>query len=109
MPFLLHGSGGMAKAVAAALKNSGHEKGTIVARNEETGRILADLYGFDWAPTTQGLTAPLIINATPMGMQGPEADMLAFDEEIIKASDYVFDVGGHACRNTLDAGRTKAR
>ncbi|WP_321337726.1 shikimate 5-dehydrogenase [uncultured Cohaesibacter sp.] len=92
MPFLLHGSGGMAKAVAAALKNSGHEKGTIVARNEETGRILANLYGFDWAPTTQGLTAPLIINATPMGMQGSEADMLAFDEEIIKASDYVFDV-----------------
>ncbi len=91
-PFLLRGSGGMAKAVAAALRNSGHQKGTIIARNEKTGRALATLYGYDWAAEPEGLKAPLIINATPMGMQGPEAEMLAFDEAIIKAAEHVFDV-----------------
>ena len=92
MPFLLRGSGGMAKAVAAALKNRGHDKGTIIARNEKTGRALASLYGFDWAADAVGLTAPLIINATPMGMQGPEAEMLAFDESVIARAEFVFDV-----------------
>ncbi|WP_319498494.1 shikimate 5-dehydrogenase [uncultured Cohaesibacter sp.] len=92
LPFLLRGSGGMAKAVAAALRNSGFTKGTIIARNETTGRALAGLYGFDWAAGPEGLTAPLIINATPMGMAGPEAEMLAFDESVIDSADYVFDV-----------------
>ncbi|CAI9409482.1 Shikimate dehydrogenase-like protein [Pleomorphomonas sp. T1.2MG-36] len=92
-PFLLAGSGGMAKAVAAALRNRGHRSGVIVARNAIAGQALADLYGFDWAKTSEGLTAPLIINATPVGMAGGvEAELLAFPPNAIEAAETVFDV-----------------
>ena len=92
-PFLLAGSGGMAKAVAAALRNRGHRSGVVIARNDVTGRTLAELYGFDWAETSEGLTAPLIINATPVGMAGGvEAEVLAFPPEAIEAAETVFDV-----------------
>lgn len=92
-PFLLAGSGGMAKAVAAALRNRGHRQGTIVARNAESGKALAALYGFTWAASADGLTAPLIVNATPIGMAGgPEANALAFPPTAIEAAETVFDV-----------------
>ncbi|WP_370675242.1 shikimate 5-dehydrogenase [Pleomorphomonas sp. PLEO] len=92
-PFLLAGSGGMAKAVMAALRNRGHRSGVIIARNAATGQMLADLYGFDWTATAEGLTAPLIINATPIGMAGgAEAETLAFPPSAIEAAETVFDV-----------------
>ncbi|MBS1182081.1 MAG: shikimate 5-dehydrogenase-like protein [Proteobacteria bacterium] len=92
-PFLLAGSGGMAKAVVAALRNRGHRSGVIVARNGITGQALANLYGFAWAETSEGLTAPLIINATPVGMAGgAEAETLAFPPTAIEAAETVFDV-----------------
>ncbi|WP_026790981.1 shikimate 5-dehydrogenase [Pleomorphomonas oryzae] len=92
-PFLLAGSGGMAKAVAAALRNRGHRSGIVIARNAATGQALAEIYGFDWAGTAEGLTAPLIINATPIGMAGgTEAETLAFPPEAIEAAETVFDV-----------------
>lgn len=91
-PFLLHGSGGMSKAVVAALRHRGHRNGTVIARNEAAGRHLADLYGYSWAPAPADLTAPLIINATPLGMAGADADELAFPETAITAARIVFDV-----------------
>lgn len=92
-PFLLAGSGGMAKAVVAALRNRGHHSGVIIARNMMTGQALADLYGFDWEASAEGLTAPLIINATPVGMAGgAEAEALAFPTQAIDAAETVFDV-----------------
>ncbi|MDR3514300.1 MAG: shikimate 5-dehydrogenase [Azospirillaceae bacterium] len=91
-PFLLQGSGGMAKAVAAALRDRGHRRGTVIARNETTGRRLADLYGFAWAASANGLAAPLLINATPLGMAGPDADTLAFTQQTIADAEIVFDV-----------------
>lgn len=92
-PFLLAGSGGMAKAVAAALRNRGHRSGIVIARNAATGQALAESYGFDWAEAAEGLTAPLIINATPIGMAGgTEAEALAFSPEAIEAAETVFDV-----------------
>src|SRR5437879_11068956 len=39
--FALLGSGGMAKAVACALRDAGFANGLIVARNEATGSALA--------------------------------------------------------------------
>lgn len=36
--FILRGSGGMAKAVACALRDAGFRSGTIVARNETAGK-----------------------------------------------------------------------
>lgn len=91
-PFLLRGSGGMAKAMAAALRDRGHRQGTIIARTEATGRPLADLYGFRWAATADGLFAPLLINVTPLGMKGADADRMAFDETAVAAAETVFDV-----------------
>ncbi len=92
-PFLLAGAGGMAKAVAAALRNRGHRSGIVIARNAVTGPALAKLYDFQWAATAEGLTAPLIINATPIGMAGgAEADALAFPLQAIEAAETVFDV-----------------
>jgi shikimate dehydrogenase len=91
MPFVPRGAGGMAKAVATALRDAGHRRGTIVARNEAKGRALADLYGFDWSKTAEGLTAPLPINAT-LGMAGPDVQTPAFNSIAIAAADIIFDV-----------------
>ena len=91
-PFLLLGAGGMAKAVAAALHDRGHKQGHIVARNATKGPALARQYGFLWASSTEGLMAPLLINATPLGMTGADADKQAFDKSLIKNAETIFDV-----------------
>lgn len=89
--FVLRGSGGMAKAVAAALRDSGFTDGTIVARNRAAGEPLASLYGYRWAPDlTEG--AALLINVTPLGMTGADADALAFPVEMIADCTIAFDV-----------------
>lgn len=91
--FALRGSGGMAKAVACALKDAGFKNGFIVARNEVAGRQLADLYGFAWRPDMAQVQAQLLINVTPIGMAGgAEASSLAFTESAIKSAQVVFDV-----------------
>src|SRR5260221_8864159 len=46
--FGLLGSGGMAKAVACALRDAGFANGLIVARNQATWQALAHQYGFQW-------------------------------------------------------------
>jgi shikimate dehydrogenase len=90
---ILRGSGGMAKAVAAALHDAGFNQGTIVARNEATGRALAALYGYDWVAEVGALTADLIVNVTPVGMAGGAASAdTSFPPEAIAAARLVFDV-----------------
>ena len=93
---LLRGAGGMAKATAAALRDAGFRDVTIIARNEEAGRALADLYGFAWRRELGAgaeATADMIINVTPVGMAGgPDADALSFPAETIEAAEVVFDV-----------------
>lgn len=89
---LLQGSGGMAKAVAAALRDAGFRTVTIVARNEETGRALADLYGFGWQPEVGSSTADLIINVTPLGMAGADEASQSFADATVAAAQEVFDV-----------------
>ncbi len=91
MPFVVQGSGGMAKAVAAALSDSGFRDGTIVARNARAGRALADLYGYRWAAVAEG-QVPLLINVTPLGMTGADAEALAFPVAMIAACEVAFDV-----------------
>ncbi|KPF56869.1 shikimate dehydrogenase [Novosphingobium sp. AAP1] len=91
-PFILRGSGGMAKAVVAALRDAGFTQGTIVARNAEAGPALAERYGFAWASDVPAAGAPLLVNVTPLGMEGPDAQALAFPAEMIAAADVAFDV-----------------
>ena len=91
LPFVLRGSGGMARAVAAALRDRGHRAGTIVARNEAAGRALADTYGFAWHGEVGG-GAPLLVNATPIGMSGDDEGALAFPQALIDACAVAFEV-----------------
>ncbi len=91
--FALRGSGGMAKAVACALKDAGFKKGFIVAKNEKTGPELAKLYGFEWRKDMTDLNPDLLINATPIGMSGSaDADQLSFSEQQINHAQVIFEV-----------------
>ncbi|KAB7895613.1 shikimate 5-dehydrogenase [Rouxiella sp. S1S-2] len=91
--FALRGSGGMAKAVACALKDAGFKQGFIVAKNEKTGTDLAKLYGFEWRKDMTDLKPDLLINATPIGMAGGEdADKLSFSEQQINSAQVIFEV-----------------
>ena len=85
--FALRGSGGMAKAVACALKDAGFTNGVIVARNEAAGAALAEQYGFEWKKELENETPGLLINVTPIGMAGgTEADQLSFSEDLVRGS-----------------------
>ncbi len=91
--FALHGSGGMGKAVLAALRDAGLARGVVVARNEATGRALAGRYGFGWQATLGAARPRMLVNVTPIGMRGgPEAEALSFPEEAVAKADVVFDV-----------------
>jgi shikimate dehydrogenase len=88
----LRGSGGMARAVACALRDAGFLQGTIVARNESAGRALAEQCGYSWAWELSG-QADLLVNVTPIGMVGgPEEHDLAFAPGDIAHAQAVFDV-----------------
>lgn len=91
-PFALRGSGGMAKAVACAMRDAGFDEGLIVARNERAGRQLAETCGLRWHPTLGDERPPLLVNVTPLGMAGDCADELAFEMQAIEAADTLFDV-----------------
>ena len=91
--FALRGSGGMAKAVASALRDGGYCNGLIVARNEATGAALAASCGYEWQPELGAQRPQMLINVTPVGMTGgAEADDLAFEEDAIDRADILFDV-----------------
>ena len=90
-PFVARGSGGMAKAVVSAFRDAGFRDGTIVARNEAAGRALAESCGYRWAP--EPVAAPLLVNITPIGMEGgPEAEALSFSEPMVAEARFIFDV-----------------
>lgn len=89
---IVQGSGGMAKAVVAAFKNSGFANVKIYARNSQTGKALATLYGYDYIDTLS-TEAEILVNVTPIGMAGaPEAEYLAFPEALIDKAHTAFDV-----------------
>lgn len=91
LPFVLRGSGGMAKAVVAAFRDAGFQHGTIVARNEGAAERLANIYGYKW---TQELRegAPILVNVTPLGMTGGDAEQLSFPKGMIQEGLIGFDV-----------------
>jgi shikimate dehydrogenase len=91
--FALLGSGGMAKAVAAALHHAGFADGTVVARNQASGAALAGRYGFAYRDRLGDARPPLLVNATPVGMAGgPDPEGLPAGEAAVDAASYVFDV-----------------
>ena len=102
--FVLKGSGGMAKAVACALRDAGLTNGLILARNQAAGTALAEHYGFRWTNQLTAEKPGLLINVTPVGMAGgAEADQLAFPEDLVRAAQFVFDVVALPAGNTSDS------
>ncbi len=92
LPFAVIGSGGMAKAVVAALRDAGFRDGTVIARNEATGSALAGKYGYQWRATATDQPG-LIVNATPIGMfGGPEERDLPLPPHLIDAASNVIEV-----------------
>jgi shikimate dehydrogenase len=90
--FLLYGSGGMAKAVLSALKGLNFQSGTLVSRNERTGRSLAEMFSLKWAAQVDN-SAELLINASPVGMLGgPESENSPFSREMVLRANLIFDV-----------------
>lgn len=106
--FALRGSGGMAKAVAFAMRESGFSDGVIIARNEEAGRALAQSCGLRWQAALGDERPPLLVNVTPLGMIGAQADELAFSLDAIDAADTVFDVVANPVNTPLvEAARAR--
>ncbi len=92
-PFVVLGSGGMARAVVAALRDAGFTDGLVVSRNEATGRSLADEYGYPWRPALRHGRPALVVNATPVGMAGgPASGDLPVEPAVVDAAATVFDV-----------------
>lgn len=92
---IVHGSGGMAKAVVAAFKNSGFEKLKIYAHNVKTSQYLAALYGYEYIDSLEeNQKADILVNVTPIGMKGGKEEMdLAFPKALIDSNASVaFDV-----------------
>ena len=102
MTFAVLGSGGMARAVVAALRDAGFQSGTVVARNPSTGPALAAAFDYEWASALPPALPQLIINSTPVGMTGaPEADALPVPPSAVEQADAVFDVVGMPAETPL--------
>lgn len=91
-PVLVHGSGGMARAVVAAFRGSGFLDLTVLARNAAAGRAVADANGYRAVTEVPAPGHAVIVNATPLGMDGGYADDLAFSSAQVDAAQFVFDV-----------------
>ena len=92
---LVRGSGGMAKAVVAAFRDSGFSNLIVVSRNEVSGKSLAAKYGFTWKSDSDISALPIsniLVNVTPIGMAGGNEDQLSFPERLIEGAAVVFDV-----------------
>ena len=93
LTFALRGSGGMARAVAAAFRDAGFRRGVIVARNAAAGPALASESGYDWQAELAELRPELLINVTPIGMVGgPDTEALAFELNAVHQAQAIFDV-----------------
>ncbi|WP_132993857.1 shikimate 5-dehydrogenase [Gordonia zhaorongruii] len=92
-PVAVAGSGGMAKAVVAALRDNGFQKVTVVARNSGTGSALAEKYGFTHSIDIGDERPATLVNATPIGMAGGAAsDSLPFAREAVETATGCLDV-----------------
>src|SRR5262249_16957499 len=92
-PVVIRGSGGLATAGRGPVRGAGFAHGTLVAGNPKAGRELAERLGYTWRTDQGSVTAPVIVNATPIGMAGAdEHDKIAFDTSVVERAEVVFDV-----------------
>lgn len=90
-PVAVLGSGGMARAFVAALRDLGFGDVVVVARNETTGRLLAEQEGYRWLADLGDSRPAALINATPIGMTGPDVDDLPVAREVVEQAQHVVD------------------
>ena len=88
----VRGSGGMAKAVVAAFRAAGFENLTVIARNEAAGSALAGKYGYTHSTGEPQSGTQILVNVTPLGMDGEHASVQSFSDEQIAAAHTIFDV-----------------
>ena len=87
------GSGGMARAVIAAVADLGYRNRFVVARNIERGEEMAEQYDANFMTELANVKPDVIINATPVGMAGGvDAHRLPLDVSLIPGARLVFDV-----------------
>lgn len=89
---LVQGSGGMAKAVVAAFCDAGFNNLTVLARNRQAGQELATKYGFTHQLSHPAPSHEILVNVTPLGMDGAHQDELSFSTAHIQAASTIFDV-----------------
>ena len=107
---LVRGSGGMAKAVVAAFRGAGFADLTVLARNEVAGSALAEKYGYRWLAADPAPGAAVIVNVTPLGMSGADADVQAFSDGHVAVAEVVFDVVAFPAETPLiAAGRAAGK
>ncbi|WP_342341739.1 hypothetical protein [Croceicoccus mobilis] len=87
---ILRVSGGMAKAVEAALHHLGFDNGIIVARNAGTGSVLARQY--DRCADLPDLGTALLINVTLLRMEGGNQNAVAFPVDHAAKARIAIDV-----------------
>jgi shikimate dehydrogenase len=108
-PVVIRGSGGMARAVGTAFRDIGFRAGTIVSRSPKAGRELAERLGYTWRTDLGSVTAPVIVNATPIGMAGgPEHDKMAYETAAVQRADVVVDVVAMPAETPLIAAAREA-
>lgn len=101
---IVRGSGGMASAVVQALADHGL-KGTIASRNPVTGQELAARVGWEWTADSAidagTVTADLIVNVTPLGMNGSDDGVQSFPDSVVSSAKLVFDVVAYPVNTPL--------
>lgn len=105
------GSGGMARACAAALGRLGPDDLVVLARNPETGPAVAARFGARWVAEPSGLRPAVLVHATPSGMLGsgvpspaPGAALVAGCEVVVECVAVPEDTP--LVRSARDAGAT---
>jgi shikimate dehydrogenase len=91
------GSGGMARACLAALRDHGLADGLVVARNADSGPELAKQYGWGWVADLGDTRPQVVLNATPVGMApapgaADHSGDLPVDADVVCRAAAVIDV-----------------
>jgi shikimate dehydrogenase len=94
---LVVGAGGAARAVVAALADAGASEVTVVNRTEDRARDAAELAGPAGrvGSPTDASHCQLVVNATPLGMDGATAGEWPIDPGLLVAGQVVVDLVYH--------------
>lgn len=97
----LLGAGGAAKAVAFGLFTSG-SNAVVFNRTKETGKIVADQYGFEYGGDLNAIddSFDIIINATSIGFRD-DYGSVPVDESVLLSKPLVFDIVASPKRSRL--------